>query len=205
MLRVALGFRMHSGWGVAVALDEQCVAVERRRIDLVRDNARGGRQPYHHARELGIEQAEKFLSEYVALCESAAQAELARIISALGHNYELAGAGLVLASARPLPSLPQILSAHPLIHTAEGHLFREVIRRSCSVAAIPVTGISEKQLGSHLEECFGKNAGRMKQSIERSGRSLGPPWNSDHKQAATAAAIALQGFTKRVRVQGSGA
>jgi hypothetical protein len=205
MLRVALGFRMHSGWGVAVALDEQCVAKERWRISLVSDNVPGGRQPYHYARELGIEKAERFLGEYIALCETAAPAELARIISALGCNYELAGAGLVLASDRPLPSLPQILSAHPLIHTAEGHLFREVIRRSCGGAGIPVTGIAEKQLGSVLEECFGTNAGKMKQSIERSGRSLGSPWNSDHKQAAIAAAIALHGFTKQTRLQSSGA
>lgn len=197
---------MHSGWGAVVALDEDRVVVERRRIDLVSDNAPGGRQPYHHARQIGIEKAEKFLSEYIALCQSAAQAELARIISALkSGGYQLAGAGLVLASARSLPSLPQILSAHPLIHTAEGHLFREVIRRSCGAASIPVTGIPEKQLGSFLEECFGKNAGRVKQAIERSGRSLGPPWNSDHKQAAIAASIALQGLTKQVRFQRSGA
>jgi hypothetical protein len=129
------------------------------------------------------------------------QAELARIISALGRSYEIAGAGLVLASVRSLPPLSQILSAHPLIHTAEGHLFREVIRRSCGAAAIPVTGIVEKQLGSLLEQCFGKNAGKAKQLIERSGRSLGPPWNSDHKQAAAAAAIALQGFTRQKHVQ----
>lgn len=197
---------MHSGWGAVVALDEDRVVVERRRIDLVRDNAPGGRQPYHHARQIGIEKAEKFLSEYIALCQSAAQAELTRIISALeSGGYQLSGAGLVLSSARPLPSLPQILSAHPLIHTAEGHLFREVIRRSCEAAAIPVTGIPEKQLGSFLEECFGNNAGRVKQAIERSGRSLGPPWNSDHKQAASAASIALQGFMKQLRVQRSGA
>ena len=205
MLGVALGFRMHSGWGVAVAVDEECVAVERRRIDLVSDNAPGGRQPYHHARELGIEKAERFLSEYLAVCETAARTELARIISALGCNYEVAGAAIVLASARSLPPLRQILSAHPLIHTAEGHLFREVIRRSCGAAAIPVTGIPEKQLGSFLEECFGENAGRVKQAIERSGRSLGSPWNSDHKQAATAAVIALQSFNKQKRVQSSGA
>lgn len=205
MLGVTLGFRMHSGWGVAVAVDEECVAVERRRIVLVSDNAPGGRQPYHHARELGIEKAERFLSEYLAVCETAARTELARIISALDRNYEVAGAGLVLASARRLPSLPHILSAHPLIHAAEGHLFREVIRQSCGAAAIPVMGIAEKQLGSLLEECFGKNAARVKQSIERSGQSLSPPWNSDHKQAATAAVIALQSFIKQKRVQSSGA
>lgn len=204
MLRVALGFRMHSGWGIVVALDEECVVVERRRIDLVSENAPGGRQPYHHARELGIEKAEKFLSEYVALCQRAAQAELARIFSALARSYEVGAAGLVVASTRPLPSLPQILSAHPLIHTAEGHLFREAIRRGCGAGAIPVTGIPEKQLGSLLEECFGKNTARVKQSIERSGRSLGPPWNSDHKQAATAAVIALHG-AKQKHVQSFGA
>src|SRR5579884_1025528 len=199
MLRVALGFRMHSGWGVVVALDDCHSVIDRQRIQLADDDIPGGRQPYHHARDIGIEKAERFLSDYAACCESSARADLDRMISGLSsRGYQVTVGGLVLASARALPSLPQILSAHPLIHTAEGQLFRDIVRRACEAAGIPVLGIAEKQLDAKLEECFGKDAERVKQAIEKSGKSLGPPWNSDHKQAAMVGCLALQQFAKRV-------
>src|SRR5690348_4430734 len=100
MLRVALGFRMHSGWGVVVALDEYHSVLERQRIQVVDDDALGGRQPYHHARDLGIEKAERFLREYVSHCESFARGELECVISALrSRGYQITAGGLVLASA----------------------------------------------------------------------------------------------------------
>lgn len=196
---------MHSGWGAVVAVDECHSVLERQRIRVVDDDIPGGRQPYHHARDLGTEKAERFLSEYAARCKGSAEAELARIISTLkSRGYQVAAAGLVLASARVLPSLPVILSAHPLIHTAEGQLFRDVIRRTCEAADIPVVGTPEKQLVAALEERFGKDAGRVKQVIEKTGKSLGPPWNSDHKQAAMAGCLALQQFAKHVHARRSG-
>jgi hypothetical protein len=206
MLRAALGFRMHSGWGVVVAMDAHHSVLERQRIQLADDGIPGGRQPYHHARDLGIGKAERFLSEYAARCESSAKAELDRIISSLkSRRFQLAGAGLVLASARALPSLRQILSAHPLIHTAEGQLFREVVRRACEAAGLPVIGIAEKQLAANFEECFGNDAGKIKQAMDESGKSLGAPWNSDHKQAAMAGCLALHHFAKDAQAKRSGA
>jgi len=197
---------MHSGWGVVVALDERHVVLERQRIQLVEDDIPGGRQPYHHARDIGMHKAESFLSEYTARCERSAKAEIERIISALEpRGYRVTAGGLVLASARVLPSLPQILSAHLLIHTSEGQLFRDVIRHACEAAAIPLLGIAEKQLAASFEECFGKEAGGIKQMIQKSGKSLGPPWNSDHKQAAIVGCLALQQFAKQVHAKRSGA
>jgi hypothetical protein len=206
MLRVALGFRMHSGWGVVVALDDCHSVIERQRIQVAENHIPGGRQPYHYARDLEVQKAERFLSEYAAHCETLAKAELDRITSELGScGYRVTAAGVILASARALPSLPQILSAHPLIHTAEGQLFRDIVRRACEGAGIPVIGIAEKQLAATLGECFGKEAGRIKQAIEKSGKSVGPPWNSDHKQAAMVGCLALQQFAKQVHAKRSSA
>ena len=82
MFHIALGFRLHSGWGVVVAVDGHHCVLERQRIQLVDKDIPGGRQPYHHARGIGTEKAERFLSEYAACCESSAQAELDRILFA---------------------------------------------------------------------------------------------------------------------------
>lgn len=200
MLRVAIGFRMHSGWGVMVAVDEHYSIVERQRVEIAHDTKLGGRQPYHHARDLPIEKAEDFLSRYLAACERSASEAVESILSGLkSRSYRVAGVGLILASARVLPPLPQILAAHPLIHTAEGQLFRNVIRQACEAFGIPVAGLPEKELSTRLEKCLGPSTGQSKQAIEKSGRSLGSPWDSDHKHAAMAACVALIEFSNVIR------
>lgn len=192
---VALGFRMHSGWGVMVAVDEQYSIVQRQRIELVNDGRSGGRQPYHHARDLGLERAERYLSEYIAFCQRSARVLVKSVVeNSERSSCRIVGAGIVLASARALPSLAQILSAHPLIHTAEGNLFRDVIRQSCESSHIPVLGIVERDLKAGAELRLGGSGEKVKRRIEESGKSLGPPWNSDHKCAALAACLALHEF-----------
>lgn len=198
MLRVALGFRMHSGWGVMVALDQNHSIVQRDRVELVDDQMPGGRQPYHYAKELGLQPAESYLMEYIMACDGSARKWLKRTLSNLKtRDYRVAGAGIVLASPRRLPPLSQILAAHPLIHTAEGNLFREVIRRSCESAGIPVLGLPEREIEAQAQRQLGSRVEALKEMIETSGRSLGPPWNSDHKRAATAACLALHEFGAR--------
>lgn len=195
MPHLALGFRMHSGWGVMVAVDEQYSIVQRQRIELVNDGTPGDRQPYHHARDLGLERAERYLSEYIACCRRSAR-DLVKSVVANSErsSCRIVGAGIVLASAGELPPLAQILCAHPLIHTAEGNLFRDVIRQSCESNQIPILGIAEKDLKAGAEIRLGRSGKKVKGRIEESGRSLGPPWNSDHKCAALVACLALHEF-----------
>lgn len=59
-------------------------------------------------------------------------------------------ATVLLGSGKPLPELARILAAHPLIHTAEGVFFRNVLRRACEVCGLAVAGIKEREV---LERC----------------------------------------------------
>jgi len=55
MKRAALGVRMHSGWGVLVAVCGDCDSldvIERRRIVVIDPKMPGARQPYHYAKLL---------------------------------------------------------------------------------------------------------------------------------------------------------
>jgi len=190
MKRAAFGIRMHSGWGVLVAVSEGIEVIDRRRIVVTKDDGPRGNQPFHHAEELGLPKAEAFLAKYrseaVGLAREAIEAAIKDVEA---HGYRIAAAALLLASGRPLPALPKILASHPLIHTAEGELFREVASTACAAHRIPVARYRERDLEDLAKAALAEST---KQRLTNAGRILGPPWTADHKAAALAACITLQ-------------
>jgi hypothetical protein len=199
--RAALGIRMHSGWGVLVAVagDGDSLAVlERRRIVVIDSSVAGSVQPYHHAAmalgKAALAVAEKYLAECAAISERLALAVVEEVRRELeGRQYGIAGCAVLLASGRVLPPLEKILGAHPLIHTAEGEFFRDAVRRACGRLKIPVTAIPEREVEARARTVFGNAAGRVVRSVASAGSSIGPPWTKDHKGAAMAAAMVLKG------------
>jgi hypothetical protein len=195
MERAALGVRMHSGWGVLVAVTESRDIIERRRLDVITDDMRAkrrGNQPYHRAEELGLQEAEKYLAEYTAESDRLAREALSNTVTELkSRGYEIVAVALLLSARRKLPPLPQILASHPLIHTAEGELFRQTILCSCESLTIPVFGLTERELEICAKVSLGASSSRVLRKIALAGKSLGPPWTGDHKSAALAAYVAL--------------
>src|SRR2546425_8449855 len=186
MKRAALGIRMHSGWGVLVAVsgDADSVEVEiidRRRIVTTDPTMPGAVQPYHHAAslgiaELGISEAESYLANCAAVSEHLALAAVEKVVRELdGRGYRIVGSAVLLASGRPLPPVAKILASHPLIHTAEGEFFRNAISKACERLKISVTGIRERELDELAKTEFGSAAGRGQSTISTLGRSIGPP------------------------------
>lgn len=190
MKRAALGFHMHSGWGVLVAVSQDANAVtllDRRRIVVADPEEHGAIQPYHFAAQLKPPEQERHLAHCAASsCQMAATA-IAEVIRELeARHHRIVGAAILLASGRPLPPLVKILGAHPLIHTAEGEFFRQAVRQACAGLRIAVTEIRMRELDT------GEHKGRaLQRSIVGLGRTVGPPWTKDHKTAALAAALLL--------------
>ncbi|MFZ0860638.1 MAG: hypothetical protein WB781_18875 [Candidatus Sulfotelmatobacter sp.] len=201
MKRAALGFRMHSGWGVFVAITGDADSVEivdRKRIIITDGGMPGANQPYHHAAGLGSTESESHIENCAAVSERLALAAIAQVIRELdGREYRIAGAAVLLASGRPLPSLAKILASHPLIHTAEGEFFRTAIRNACARLKISIEAIRERELEERVRAAFGSSARRVQHRIATAGRSIGPPWTKDHKAAALAALLVLSRASKR--------
>jgi hypothetical protein len=195
MQRAALGFHMHSGWGVLVAVSGDAHSVElldRRRIIVADPEVRGAIQPYHFAAQLETPEQEKHLAHCAASSSRLAATAIAEVVKELnGRQYGVVGAAILLASGRALPPLAKILAAHPLIHTAEGEFFRQAARSACEGLRIPVTTIPVRELEARAKVAFANRAARVQLSIASLGRSVGPPWTSDHKTAALAAALTL--------------
>jgi hypothetical protein len=203
MKRAALGFRMHSGWGVMVAIAGDAAGIElleRRRILITDPEIPGATQPYHFAASLGpgnehrpqlaLPAAKQHIASCTDLSERLAFAAISDVIRELGaRDYRIAGAAVLLASGRALPSLDRILAAHPLIHTAEGEFFRTAVRKACERLKIPTTTIPERELEACAKTMFRSAASRVRSRIASLGASIGPPWTKDHRAAALAAAI----------------
>ncbi len=195
MKSAALGVRMHSGWGILVAISQDAQSaelVDRRSIVTVDETIPGAKQPYHYAARLEFPESEKYLANCAALSECLALAAIRELIEELGgRHYRIVGCALLLASGRVLPALPKILASHPLLHTAEGGFFRDAVRKACEHLSIPVTAIRERELEERAKTVFGNAANRVQRRISVLGSSIGPPWTKDHKTAALAAAMVL--------------
>jgi hypothetical protein len=194
MKPAALGVHMHSGWGVLVAVSRDAHSVElldRRRIVVADPDVPGAIQPYHFAAQLELPKQEKHLARCAASSSRLASTAIAEVVKELNGRYDVVGAAILLASGRALPPLAKILAAHPLIHTAEGEFFRNAACSACEGLQIPVTTIRLRELDAGAKAAFANRAGEMQSSIASLGRSVGPPWTSDHKTAALAAALLL--------------
>jgi hypothetical protein len=92
MKRAALGIRMHSGWGVPVAVSGDAKSMEvigRRRIVTTDPTISGTSKPYHFAASLKIQESEKYLANCAAASERLALAAVGEVIKELdGRHYE---------------------------------------------------------------------------------------------------------------------
>jgi hypothetical protein len=195
MKSVAIGVRVHSGWGALVAAAGQNGAeeiIERRKVTIIDTKKPGAVQPYHYVQAMEFPAAERHLTSCSIESKRLARETLDNISSELlKRGYSLSGTAILLSSARPLPDLEQILASHALIHTAEGEFFRQAFRHAFESLDVPVTGIRERDLDERAQEAFGKLATQVRKNIDGMGRILGPPWTQDEKLAALAAAIVL--------------
>src|SRR5438105_1263087 len=183
MNRSALGIRMHSGWGVVVAVSGDVNSIEvidRRRIVTMDSSMPGAKQPYHFAANLAAAESEGYLARCAVNSERLSLAAIKEIVRDLEiRQYYIAGCALMLASGRPLPILSKILSSHPLIHSAEGQFFRDGVRKACERLKIPVAAIPERQVEERARKIFGKGFNEVQSNLSSIGKSLRPPWTKD--------------------------
>jgi len=188
----AIGFRAHTGWAAVVALagtaDEPRV-IDRRRIELTDETDLEKIQIYHAAAEQPFAKAEWMIEAALAATNTKTQASVAALVAALA--VPVGCAGLVAGNTQLPASLEKILASHALIHAAEGELFRAAIIAACKKCQLPIAGFAGNALSDHAKQTLGLPAGKLRDRLAAIGRSLGPPWGQDQKEAALVAWMAL--------------
>jgi hypothetical protein len=195
MKEAALGFRAHSGWAamVAVALEKGAPMVLcRERPHLVKVFNYSYRQPYHTAKGMPLEEGRAFISQVRDEARGLARGALRGMQTRLREaGYRLSRCGALLASGRALPKLEEILAAHPLMHTADGELFREAILHACERCGLKTESFKEKELLEHSSAALHSQPAVLLRRVTELGKPFGSPWSQDEKFAALAAWVAL--------------
>jgi hypothetical protein len=192
----AIGLCLHSGWAAAVVMAQDPAKVPaliaRRRIALCEPRAK---QPYHAAETMELREAEAF----IAACRIATIALVVEALERLGaetSGSNLAGVGIVAASARKLPALSAILRSHALIHAAEGVFYREAM-----IEAAKRAGLKSRAITGRAASDFLGGARDLRETLQRTGKAAGPPWTMDEKCASLAAFSLLPGLARKFHLE----
>jgi hypothetical protein len=137
-------------------------------------------QVFHAAAELTPPDAEALVRRAVQAVDEAATRELRDLLTELGGA---AGVGIVVGD-HPVPeSLAAIVASHPLMHAAEGQLYRDALLDAATVLGRPAVSVPRRRAEARL-------AGDLAGRIRTLGKDAGPPWRKEQKLAAVAALVA---------------
>jgi hypothetical protein len=185
-MKVAFGLKAHSGWAALVVVGgaERIDLIDRRRLELVQhDEASWAKQPYHAAEHLPAADARRLVQRGI----DAAQRHATRAMRDALTRIEREGhavSGCAVLMGRPMPgwTVDEILAVHFRMHKAEGELFRAALVEGAKRSGVAVRELPEKELA---KQASGVGA------LAALGKTAGPPWGKDQKDAALAAWVAL--------------
>jgi hypothetical protein len=119
-----------------------------------------------------------------------ARVELARLQRQLGAP--VVTVGIVAGKPKRLPPLEAILKAHPLVHAAEGALYRRVFTAACAaLCATPPFFLPQEELIMGLAIALAVTPEVLQARLAAMGKASGRPWAEEQKQATLAAWTAL--------------
>jgi hypothetical protein len=192
-LRIAVGFKAHSGWAVLVAVGlsgKDFQVIDRRRIELIEPGATWAKQPYHAAEDLPTEEARRLVERGVEAAHRVAKKEMRAVVEeSKKAGHEITGCAVLIGTPMPEWTTEQILSVHMRMHKAEGILFPTALAHAAEACELKVLTISEKSLSARAAELF--DLADAMGRITLLGKSVGAPWGKDQKAATLAAMIAL--------------
>ena len=189
MTAVALGFRVKSGYAIAVALRGPASApgaVARHVVELSDPDAADTRQPYHHGFSTHEEDA-RTIARRVGIVERVAKQSVAALLKD-SRLVGCRGAGLVVGS---VIDPAKVGNPHIRAHASEGRLFRTVLESALRSHGIACEVIVEKQLAAKAAAGLERRDAEIKKALAGFGQSLGGPWRAEEKAAAVAAWLAL--------------
>ncbi len=200
-MTVAFGIKAHSGWAALIVLGRrsgEIQLIDRCRLELVaEDQASWAKQPYHAAERADAGDARDLVSRGLESAHRIALREMrAAVRRTQDAGHEIAACAILMVDPMPDWTVDEILAVHFRMHKAEGVLFRDALAGAATACGLNFVGIHEKRLDEQADRALGGSATELKKTIASLGKSVGPPWGKDQKDASLAAMIALQGGVK---------
>jgi hypothetical protein len=193
---IAVALKAHSGWAALVALGvdgRDLVVADRRRIELVTDTGEWARQPYHAAEGLPSARARAVVERGITDARTCAIMELrAASTRADAAGHRVVACAVLTGTPMPEWSVDEILAVHFRMHKAEGALYRDALIHAAKTCKLRLVEVLEKSLADTAARTLKQAAPAATKQVAALGKSVGPPWGQDQKDAALAALIALK-------------
>jgi hypothetical protein len=185
MDRVALGCCARTGSAVAVGVVQSGAGEPQLRGRWTLDLTEGlvPDQVFHAAQ--GLAQAVGYVESAIETVRGVA---VRRLDELLRDVPGVAALGVVTGDRDLAVGVAQALASHPLMHAAEGELYRDALLDAAAHRGLAVTGLPRGIADERL-----RTGGRIAETVAKLGGSAGPPWRKEHKLAAVAALAALEG------------
>jgi hypothetical protein len=192
-MKVVFGLKAHSGWAALVVIGRQggeFVVVDRRRLELVEHE--WAKQPYHAAERLEAKEARELVKRGIEAARKIARRELkAAVKREKDRGNEVAACAVLVGNPMPDWSVDQILAVHFRMHQAEGVLFRDVLIEAAKACELKLITLPEKTLVQDAEKLLRSPTRDLARRVATMGKSAGPPWGKDQKDATLAALVAF--------------
>ena len=198
----AVGFRVKSGYAIAVVLDgsrQTPRPVASRIVELSDPGVAETRQPYHDGFYKTEEDAHE-IARRVAIVKRCARKSVAALLETLrlarpepvegrARSGQAAVRGALVVGSLIDPAT--VANPHIRAHAQEGQLFRTVLEESLAAHAVHCDVIVDKQLASQVAKELGRPAS-VARTVASFGKTLGGRWRAEEKAAATAAWLTLR-------------
>ena len=191
MKTLALGFRVKSGFAIAVVLRGPASApgaIAREIVELSDPDVVETRQPYHHGFSRH-EEDERQIAKRVKIVERCARQSIAALLKDERFDgFACRGAGLVVGSVIDPATVG---NPHIRAHASEGKLFRSVLESALLAHGISCEVIVDKHLAVKAAAGLKRGDEEIRSVVSGFGKALGGPWRADEKAASAAAWLAL--------------
>jgi len=190
--QAALGFRVKSGWAVAILMSgslrspqlcDSCV------INLSDPRDPATRQPYHAAMGLLETNAKRLKRRMQSVRRTTEQSVVDLLQRYIDNDYKIRSAGLVVGSMIDPDS---IANPHIRVHALEGRLFRTTLAAALQSRRIRCDTFTERDTYATATKALGKSLAQIKYIVTNLGDSANGAWRAEQKLAALAAWMSLR-------------
>ena len=192
LIPAAFGFRVKSGWAMAVLLAGSSSApklVKCQAVLLSDPKIPQSKQPHHAALGRPGKEGKTLAEKLCHVVAGAAKQSVQQLLDqAVADGYGVIGAGLVVGS---LVDPGTLHNEHIRAHGLEGQLFRTALEDALREQGLPSRVLLEKNAYVMASPTLHKSAPEAKKIIAGLGESHEGFWRAEEKLAALAAWMAL--------------
>ena len=178
-----IGVSDHGGWAILVTSARDGTLLDRRRVELV-DDALPGLPHHHEGQLLPMDAAVALVERVRASAERHATLALDAVATAVPEIL-----GIALRSCPQLPeTIAERISDYRARNVADWVMYRKALASAAQARGWPIHWYDPKKVFASAGEAL--HVDNFDAYFLQRRRTVGPPWNNDHKLALAAAVAA---------------